>query len=163
MLESIGVARFRGTLKYVVLHSVFELGRAHGYELRQYIAKLFNLRYVPSNGILYPTLHELEKEGFLVSRNEGRKRVYELTSKGVEYVYANKHEIDNTIGKIRTMFDIVSRLNIDRLVEVIQKLWEKNVMIPNHVVDILNKKILEIVDILNSQLEPHSKRSDSKQ
>ncbi|MEM4442401.1 MAG: PadR family transcriptional regulator [Ignisphaera sp.] len=163
MLDSITLVKIKGALKYVILYSIFELGRAHGYELRQYIAKLFNLKYVPSNGILYPTLHELEKEGFLISHNEGRKRVYELTSKGVDYVYTKKQEIYDTIGKIRTMFNIINRLNIDKLISVVQILWEKNVVIPNHVVEVLNKKVLEIIEILNTQLESNSKNCDINQ
>ncbi|MEM1541244.1 MAG: PadR family transcriptional regulator [Ignisphaera sp.] len=163
MFDSITLVKIRGALKYIVLYSIFELGRAHGYELRQYIAKLFNLKYVPSNGILYPTLHELEKEGFLISYSEGRKRVYELTSKGIDYIHVNKQEIHSTIGKIRTMFSIINRLNIDKLINVVQTLWEKNVIIPNHVVEALSKKVLEIIEILNTQLESNYKKCDINQ
>lgn len=159
MLDNVNLTKFRGALKYVILYSFSELGKAHGYELRQFIAKLFNLRYVPSNGILYPTLHELEKEGFLASRVEGRKKIYELTKKGTNYVDMNKQEIIKTIEKIKMVIDIMSRLSIDRLAEIIQMLWERNIILPNHVVEILNNKVLEIIEILNKQLESSSKNN----
>lgn len=149
MVYEVTLARFKGVLKHIILYAVATLGNTYGYELRRYIAKMFNLHYIPSNGILYPTLHELEKEGLLASYISGRRRVYILTKKGLEYFVANKIEIENTIRKVDQFFKTMSQLDIDKLIDIIQSLWEKNIDLPQDVIDKLRVKIIEIIDILN--------------
>lgn len=68
----------RGILKYVVLKLLAERSR-HGYDLIQ----IFRRRgWGGGPGSIYPLLASLEEEGSIVGRDEGDRRIYELTEKG---------------------------------------------------------------------------------
>ncbi|MEM1644659.1 MAG: PadR family transcriptional regulator [Ignisphaera sp.] len=152
MLYSIAPIKLRGILKYLILYTIMSLGKAHGYELRKFIADMFKLQYMPSNGVLYPLLHELESEGLLTSYTDGKRKVYTLTERGIEYVKLNKEEIEITVKKIKYAFELLSQLNMDKLIDILQTMWAKGIVLPNHVVESLRVKIAEILNILNSFL-----------
>lgn len=63
----------------------------YGYEIVQAIAQRSGGVVTPGEGVVYPLLRTLEREGDLKSRNEpaaGRTRVYyTLTSKGVRRLF----------------------------------------------------------------------------
>ncbi len=75
----------KGSLPLLILH-MLDLGPSHGY----HIAKEIKARSAGvldfKEGTLYPTLHNLEKQGFVTSyksKHEGRtRRYYELTPVG---------------------------------------------------------------------------------
>ena len=69
----------RGILKFVVLKFLAESDR-HGYDLMRLFAE--KGWRAPRPGSIYPILNALEEEGFLTSRTEGERRVYEITEKG---------------------------------------------------------------------------------
>ena len=60
----------------------------HGYEISKKIAALTDGCCAPTEGALYPALHEFAEEGYLNCKDEivrGRKRkVYALTDKGLK-------------------------------------------------------------------------------
>jgi len=60
----------------------------HGYKISKQIAEMTNDCCSPTEGSLYPALHEFLKEGYLTCHTEtvrGRKRkVYTLTEKGIK-------------------------------------------------------------------------------
>jgi DNA-binding PadR family transcriptional regulator len=79
----IGVREFlRGAVQLHILHHAAE-GEIHGAWMSRELAEH---GYEISPGTLYPTLHRLEAEGLLNSRNaveEGRsRRVYRITAEG---------------------------------------------------------------------------------
>jgi len=59
-----------------------------GYEILKELSRLSAGRYVPSPGTLYPLLSYLESEGLITAREvyvgRRRKKIYELTPRGVE-------------------------------------------------------------------------------
>ena len=59
----------------------------HGYELSKKISNLTNGCCSPTEGALYPTLHEFERGGYVTCKKEkvgGRTRkIYTLTEKGI--------------------------------------------------------------------------------
>jgi DNA-binding PadR family transcriptional regulator len=71
----------RGLFKYVVLKALKERPM-HGYELMRTIGQGYNGMYLPSPGIVYPTLQMLEDQGYVKSEYIEGKRVYTLTSEG---------------------------------------------------------------------------------
>jgi len=73
----------RGILKFVILKLLAERER-HGYELMQIFSRRGWGR--PRPGSVYPVLSALEEEGFVTSRAEGDRRVYEITEKGRKHL-----------------------------------------------------------------------------
>ena len=63
----------------------------YGYEIVQAIARATGQTITPGEGVIYPLLHALEKEGALKAQSRpagGRTRIYyALTSKGVRRLF----------------------------------------------------------------------------
>lgn len=76
----------RGTLKTIVLKLLAEHGRMYGYEITQSVKERTNGEITLTFGALYPVLHKLEQEGFLLTESEevdGRlRKYYSLTPMG---------------------------------------------------------------------------------
>ncbi|HTY47720.1 MAG TPA: PadR family transcriptional regulator [Methanomassiliicoccales archaeon] len=72
-----------GFLKLVVLKLIAR-GPTHGYALIKEIEKATDAEWSPSPGSIYPALQELEVDGLIEVHNEGRRRMYAITSKGQE-------------------------------------------------------------------------------
>lgn len=74
-----------GLCKFLILRSL-AAGPLHGYEIINRIDELTGHFYSPTEGAVYPILHEFEACGCVKSRREierGReRRVYTLTPKG---------------------------------------------------------------------------------
>jgi DNA-binding PadR family transcriptional regulator len=68
-------------MRGVLLSALIE-GPAHGYEIITRLDERTGGLWRPSAGSVYPTLQLLEEEGKLTGRDEGGKRVYELTDEG---------------------------------------------------------------------------------
>lgn len=68
----------KGALPLLILH-VLSYGDRHGYEINMLICSLSDGELCYKEGTLYPTLHQLEKDGFVSSyrdENDGRRRRY---------------------------------------------------------------------------------------
>jgi DNA-binding PadR family transcriptional regulator len=76
----------RGVLKFVLLKLLVESER-HGYDLM----RIWQRRGwgAPGPGSIYPALSSLEEEGFVKSRAEGDRRVYEITPLGRQHLEEN--------------------------------------------------------------------------
>jgi DNA-binding PadR family transcriptional regulator len=81
----------------------------HGYEMIHEIAERSGGFWKPSPGSIYPTLQLLADEGLVVSREDGGKRLFELTEAGRTVVEGQgappweqiTHEADPTEVKLR--------------------------------------------------------------
>jgi DNA-binding PadR family transcriptional regulator len=71
----------RGALRGVLLDLLREAPK-HGYELIRCFEERTQGRYVPSPGVLYPTLQLLEDQALVTSEPEGGRRVYRITEAG---------------------------------------------------------------------------------
>lgn len=54
----------------------------HGYELMAELEARLGPRYKASPGSIYPALQALEAEGLIAAKEDGERRVYELTGDG---------------------------------------------------------------------------------
>ncbi|MFN8345883.1 MAG: PadR family transcriptional regulator [Spirosomataceae bacterium] len=76
----------RGTLKTIVLKLLAEHQRMYGYEITQSVKERTNGEITLTFGALYPVLHKLEQEGYLLTESEevdGRlRKYYSLTPDG---------------------------------------------------------------------------------
>lgn len=71
----------RGDIRVALLRALRD-GPAHGYEIIRRLEEGSGGLWRPSAGSVYPTLQLLEEQGLLTSRDDGGKRVYDLTDSG---------------------------------------------------------------------------------
>jgi len=146
------VKGIKGAFQDIVLYALYKLNEAHGYAIRNFINELLGV-YAPSSGILYPTLRELEKEGLVSSTWRNRKRVYALTPKGREYVSTRLADIENLVNKARKAVNILISIGFLDLMEVIKRMWEQGIEIPQSVLEAIKQRIEEITRMLSSILK----------
>jgi DNA-binding PadR family transcriptional regulator len=89
-----------GELRLVILSFIAEKP-SHGYEIIKGIEEQMGGSYVPSPGVVYPTLSLLEDEGFATVNAEGGKKLYTITDAGRAELEGNKARIDQLLGRIR--------------------------------------------------------------
>lgn len=89
----------RGMFRYLLLYYLRE-GPAHGYALMKRIAEDFHWLYLPSPGIIYPTLQLLEDQGYVTHVEENGRKKYALTPKG-EKLIEEKGKLIERIVEIR--------------------------------------------------------------
>jgi DNA-binding PadR family transcriptional regulator len=91
-----------GDLRLVILSYIAEKP-SHGYEIMKGIAEQMGGVYTPSAGVVYPTLNQLEDEGFATVNSEGGKKQYTITEAGRAELESQKARIDQLLGRIRQM------------------------------------------------------------
>jgi len=79
--------KLQGTLTLLVLRTLASRGRLHGYGLCEHIRLVSDDLLQLEEGSLYPALHRMEQDGWLVSKwevtDKGRKaKMYSLTKMG---------------------------------------------------------------------------------
>jgi DNA-binding PadR family transcriptional regulator len=89
-----------GDLRLVILSFIAEKP-SHGYEIIKGIEEQMGGAYVPSAGVVYPTLSLLEDEGFATVDVQGGKKLYTITDAGRAELKANKARIEELLGRIR--------------------------------------------------------------
>ena len=69
----------RGFLSFTIMW-ILRKKEMYGQEIAEELEKMRGVR--PNPGTLYPALQELEKQGLVETRKEGRKTIYTLTEAG---------------------------------------------------------------------------------
>jgi PadR family transcriptional regulator, regulatory protein PadR len=97
----------RGTLKTIVLKLLAEQGRMYGYEITQSVKERTNGEITLTFGALYPVLHKLEQEGFLLTESEevdGRlRKYYTLTPSGSATAIQKVNEFERFVEAMQTL------------------------------------------------------------
>lgn len=79
-------SHFKGSIHSIILSLLKESDELYGYEICQIVATRTNGSITLTEGAIYPSLHRLEKEGYINSRKEhvkGRwRKYYCITAKG---------------------------------------------------------------------------------
>jgi len=80
-----------------IILSILISGENYGYQIIQRVKKISSGTLDWSDGMLYPVLHRIEKDGFIVSQwkksEEGRyRKYYSLTDLGKEELKAEKRQ-----------------------------------------------------------------------
>jgi DNA-binding PadR family transcriptional regulator len=88
----------RGDVKFLIL-TVLQEGPKHGYEIIKEIEKRSAGAYAPSAGTVYPTLQMLEDMGYVRSRQQDERRIYEITEGGRAYLAGNQEAVDEAWGR----------------------------------------------------------------
>lgn len=91
-----------GFLKLAILRLVAERP-IHGYALIKEIERITSEDWKPSPGSIYPALQDLVKHGMIVVKEDGRKRIYEITPSGravLEVAIAHAHDVLDNINAL---------------------------------------------------------------
>jgi PadR family transcriptional regulator, regulatory protein PadR len=96
-----------GSLRLIVLKSL-QHGPMHGWGMTLHIESVSKSVLRVEEGSLYPALHRMEQEGWIVSEwglseNNRRARFYRLTSAGRKQLAAeeaNWHEVNHAVGLV---------------------------------------------------------------
>lgn len=91
----------QGDLRLVILALLAEQPR-HGYELIKEIEERLGGVYVPSPGVVYPTLTWLEELGYaaLAAEDGGSKKLYSATPEGLAYLEQNKGLVEGLFARM---------------------------------------------------------------
>lgn len=94
-----------GDLRIVML-ALLAKKPSHGYELIKAIEEATSGLYVPSPGVIYPTLTLLEEQDLVdaVVAEKGRKR-YQITEAGQEYLQQNNHIAEQIFARLAQKSD----------------------------------------------------------
>lgn len=93
-----------GRLRFVLLRLIGEQP-THGYELIKAIEEKTGGAYVPSPGVIYPTLTLLEEMGYVSATEDGTSRkLYTITASGKKFLEANKQVIEEMDARTGRQF-----------------------------------------------------------
>lgn len=97
----------KGTLTAIVLKLLADHGEMYGYELAQKVKELSGQKILIKDGSLYPTLHKLNKEGWLKYREEhiGKRirKYYFLTKAGKAQERIESEKIQDFIQTLKSI------------------------------------------------------------
>lgn len=120
-----GVRRMRrGILKFALLKMLDELPR-HGYDL---IRAMRRQGWAGGPGSIYPILAALEAGGLIRGRDEGGRRIYEITEQGRRLLGEHAVELERLLNaddsQEEEMHDMGSQLreSADRLMQAVSQL-----------------------------------------
>jgi len=88
-----------GDLKLITLALLAETPR-HGYDIIKALEEKSSGFYVPSPGVVYPTLTFLEEAGYAVSAAEGTKKVFSITEEGQKHLAENRDLVERVLEQI---------------------------------------------------------------
>src|SRR4051812_14632107 len=89
-----------GELRLVLLKLIADQPR-HGYELIRAIEELSGGFYVPSPGVVYPTLTMLHEMGQIEeAASGGARKAFSVTPEGTEHLIARKTEVEALFARI---------------------------------------------------------------
>lgn len=89
-----------GQLRLVLLKLISDQPR-HGYELIRAIEELTGGSYVPSPGVVYPTLTLLQEMGQIdETKSDGPRKDFAITAEGTAHLEANKEEVTRLFARL---------------------------------------------------------------
>ncbi|MGJ3354836.1 PadR family transcriptional regulator [Providencia sp. Je.9.19] len=107
-----------GDLHIMVL-SLVAKKPSYGYEIIKDIQEASNGLYVPSPGVIYPTLTLLEEQGFLESQIvERNRKSFTLTAEGAEHLAQNKDIETMITRKLAKARDMQQGVNLTEDIEM---------------------------------------------
>lgn len=85
-----------GELRMVVL-DILSQGESHGYELIKAIEDQTGGRYIPSAGVIYPTLEFLQEQGLITinDEDEGARKQLAITPEGTQWIAEHQDHLDH--------------------------------------------------------------------
>lgn len=98
-----------GELRLVLLKLIADEPR-HGYELIRAIEELTGGSYVPSPGMVYPTLTMLDEMGHIAeAKSEGARKSFTVTPDGIAHLAERKTEVDALFARLAELAGLQER------------------------------------------------------
>ena len=98
-----------GELRLVLLKLIADEPR-HGYELIRAIEELTGGSYVPSPGMVYPTLTMLDEMGHIAEvKSEGARKAFAVTDEGTAHLAEKKEEVEALFARLAELADLRER------------------------------------------------------
>ncbi len=144
--------KVRGLFRYIILYVLAE-EPLHGYAMMKRIRKLFGNSYSPSPGVLYPTLQFLEEMGLIRSFTKGRRKIYEITESGRKLLEEHRKEVEGFLTRINSLRKFVEETELVKILEILRKIYEDNITIPDDVKEKIRQHVKEIIKILNKLVD----------
>jgi DNA-binding PadR family transcriptional regulator len=88
-----------GDLKLITLALLSRTPR-HGFDIIKALEDISSGFYVPSPGVVYPTLTFLEEAGYAVSEMDGTKKVFSITDAGRAHLEENRSAADHLLDHL---------------------------------------------------------------
>jgi DNA-binding PadR family transcriptional regulator len=99
----------KGTIGPIILRLLDEHGKMYGYEITAKVKDLTQGKIQLKEGSLYPALHKLEADGFIISEEvflgKRVRRYYKLTTPGKK---AAKASVDELIDFLKTVYGLIT-------------------------------------------------------
>jgi DNA-binding PadR family transcriptional regulator len=93
----------RGDFKFLLLDALRDRPM-HGYEIMKVVNEKYGGSYMPSPGLIYPTLQMLEDLGHVTSRTEDGKKIYSITNGGEKFLAEKKPVVENMLQRRQKFF-----------------------------------------------------------
>ncbi|CNF86785.1 PadR family transcriptional regulator [Yersinia frederiksenii] len=152
----------------VVLLALLDKKPSHGYELIKAIEEASSGLYVPSPGVIYPTLTLLEEQDFVtpVATGNGRKS-YQITAAGKAELQQNQEMVDIIFSRLaqvnrRPEGNLAEGISdaMHRLRHILRSNMVRSDVTPEQVVRI-NAALLTAVEAIEKELTPPSATPDT--
>lgn len=96
----------------LVLLTLLQERPMYGYEISQEMSRMSDGYFEMKEGLLYPTLHRLQKEGLLSSEwqkteNERRRKYYSITAAGRERLKEQSSEWQTFMHKLQEIINSI--------------------------------------------------------
>ncbi len=153
------IVRIRGMVQYLILY-VLRDGPLHGYGIMKKVSELFGLGYTPSSGVLYPALKSLMEEGLVEARVEGRRKIYQITEKGLRVLEEKRAEIEYFINRVRRATITAHKLGLDTLYELLRELWDHNIVVPEEYIPRIREHVQALTEIVMEIIEQAKNREE---
>ena len=109
-------------LRLVLLKLIADQPR-HGYDLIRAIEELTGGAYVPSPGVVYPTLTLLQEMGHIEeAASEGARRAFAITADGTAHLAAKKAEVEELFARLAQLGSARERPDGGRVRRAMQNL-----------------------------------------
>lgn len=111
-----------GKLRFVVLQLIAEKA-SHGYEIIKAIEDRTEGAYVPSPGVVYPTLTLLEDMGYIAAgASDENRKLYKLTTAGRKFLTENKAVVDEVNARLSAAASSRNSLDTPQIVRAMHNL-----------------------------------------
>lgn len=98
----------QGTLDLLVLKTLSQIGKLHGYGIVVHIQRASDDLLRVEEGSLYPALHRMEQDGWIVSEwalteTNRRAKYYKLTAVGRKQLQQSENNFEHLVKGVRAI------------------------------------------------------------
>ncbi len=135
----------KGDLKYVILDLIRDKPR-YGYEIIRALEERSYGFYIPSPGVVYPTLQMLEEMGYVSASERDGKKVYTISKEGLKFLDERKDLADEVKDHMRHHWNPE---NIGAMGEMIKELREIGRLIGRRLRHEDSDKVKRIIEVVS--------------